>query len=728
MSRIVSILGGAAALALLSSVPTPTLAQNAATPERGDVALQLEEITVSARRREERLQDLPIAVTAFTADNIERQGLRDITDVAQFTPGFSMQNVGSTTEQPFIRGMSVTSFSSNLQTASSFQDGVYSTGLGRTVFFDDLERIEIIKGPQAALFGRATFAGAINYITKRPSFEPEGSLRVAGGQYGLLETHGSYSGPLFGDKLAFRVSGNTRNYDGSFTNPLGGKKFGVERRSGYTVGLTYKPTDALELNFHWLDTQFRDLGQTPIYMQPASTLNCYPNAMGVFTYYCGEVGSTTQYLGLNFDQTNGAYTNLDQQRVVFDANYDAGPIAVTLISSYLYQNNQTFCDCDYSPLRSFGGAFTSLFDTSNKNQSHELRIQTTAEGVRWMGGVYWFRENSVTGRVNVPTPPILPFVTVTNKAVFGSVSIPFAERFTLDLDARYYEEQQQRTAIRGNRAVDVKYTQTLPRAILNFQQTPDQMFYVSASRGAQPGQFNTGENIPQDLVKVDEETMWSYELGSKSTWLDRKLALNASLYYIDWSNQVYRAEVASSTGELVNVLANLGGSEIKGLELEGAWQLSKAFGVRLGYAYIDARYTDFVSAVALAVYRNSQVSGKQLPNTPKNTITASLSYRAPIPALQSFEAFGQFDYQWRGKQTLAEVDDAYIGAMNLANLRLGVDNGKLQLSVAVENLLDDDTPDFATRFSDLNTSPFRYGYLVGLREPRRWSATATYRF
>lgn len=695
----------------------------------GAQSLTLEEITVTARKREESLQDLPITVSAVTSADIERQGLTDITQVAQFTPGFSMQNVGGTTEQPFIRGMSVTSFSSSLQTTSSYHDGVYASLLGRTMFFDDIERLEVIKGPQSAMFGRATFAGAINYVTKKPTATSEGYVRLLGGEDGKFEGHASYSGPLAGEELLFRISYNNQQYGGEYRNNNGGGKMGIIDRQGVTAALLWQPNDQFEANLRVLATWFDDRGQQPQYIQPASTNNCFPNSSGLNIYYCGKVIVDEALLGLNFDLTDGSFYDFEQQRYVLDLRYDFGPVSLTSTTAYADQSSRTFCDCDYSPLVSFGGAFHSLFDTQIDNLSQELRIESRDDGpLTWLAGMYWFNEEGVTGRVNTPTPPILPDTEVTTKAIYGSVTYAFTERFTLSVDARYQEENQTYTGSPTNPDLDVDYDSFLPRIIAEFRPSAEAMVYASISKGSKPGTFNTGANVPQEFIKVDEEELWNYEIGAKTSWMEGRLRANVAAFYVDWTDQAYATQVIGNNGALVNIQDNLGGSRIQGLEFDMTALVGEHLTLRGAGAWIDAEYVDFLSGNALRVYGDAQVKGRQLPNQPRLELIVGASYSRPLALANGYDWFVNGDYQWRESQYLAEINQAETGDLNLVNLRAGVDNGRLKLQLAVDNALDDDTPVYATRFSDLNTFPFQFGYLINLRPGRAVSLSASYRF
>ena len=729
-ARAALMLAAAPAAFAVMSQPAFAQASTDAPPAQdaaADNELEVADILVTARKREESLQSAPLAVSAFTAQDIFERGLRDISDIALFTPGFSQQNIQAGTEQPFIRGQSSTSFERNLQTSSSFVDGNYFSVLGRTVFFADLERVEIVRGPQAALFGRATFAGAINYVTKNPTEDFGGEVRLAAGGFGRVLAHGSVSGAIVPGKLQIRVSANSELFGGQYENQPTDQKTGEVRHFGITGALRFLPTEKLTIDLKGFKTWYRDEAQVPEYIQGANTLNCFPNAAGVPTYFCGQLIPDPSQVSMNLDLVDNGRQHLNQDRALLNIDWEVGDWTVTSVSTYARQFSKTFCDCDYGNKVPLGGAFHSDFWTTIENKSTELRIRTPQKNwARLLVGGYLFREDSNSFRANA-TPIVTPFVTVDTKAVFASLELDLGKRITLSLDGRYQTERQTRTAIPGNPAIDVDYDAVLPRAIVEWRPKEGFMFYASAAEGNQPGQFNTGTNIPAALVRIDSEQLWSYEIGAKTSFFDNRLRLNVAAYHIDWSNQVYRAEAVGTDGRIINVLQNLGGSRVNGVEFEAAAVLAKGWTANATFAYTDSKYVNFLSPNTLRVYGRAQAAGQRLPNTPQYQGSFVTQYQRP--AFDGMDWFIRGDYAYRGRQFVSEVNQAYIGALHLLNAATGFEDGNLRIALRVENLLDSDVPEFATRFSDLNSPGLsRFGYLLKLRTGRTFEVSAQFRF
>ena len=251
----------------LSSVLVTVLA---AAPSYGqgdasaaDSGLVLEEVTVTARKTEERLLDAPLSITAFSSDDIEKKGFTNLEDVARSAPGVQYSQQGGQIPGRFtsairFRGMNVNSDSPSLQLGSLFLDGVYVLGGTQSIPYDDVERIEVIKGPQSATYGRSTFGGAINYITRTPSMtEYSGRLNASSANFGESDVSASFEGPIIDDKLAFRIGGRYYNRGAVFTARDGG---GLGEENSKSINLTFvaKPVEGLEVKLRGFHAQDED--------------------------------------------------------------------------------------------------------------------------------------------------------------------------------------------------------------------------------------------------------------------------------------------------------------------------------------------------------------------------------------------------------------------------------------------------------------------------------------
>jgi iron complex outermembrane receptor protein len=329
-----------AGLSLALMIPaTELLAADAATVSG------LDEIVVTARKRSENLQEVPVSITAFDNDALRERGIRDLRDVANYTPNFTLES-GPTARRnvPTLRGLGAPDLANENNNVGVFIDGVYvSARESINIAMLDIERVEVVRGPQSALYGRSTFAGAINYVTRRPSDEVYTEIEVSAGQYGESRILGILSGPLIGDSLSGRVALGHESDEGTYDNgSLPGGLGGYENQ--HVMGtLRYEPTDRLDFT---LDGTWSDL------LTNSAALGRYPNncgtnpaPQGTVFYTCGEIpgADSTSELGLSAD----AYSMKgDQVRIALTINAEFEPLTFTSITAANRTDQDSLADLD----------------------------------------------------------------------------------------------------------------------------------------------------------------------------------------------------------------------------------------------------------------------------------------------------------------------------------------------------------------------------------------------
>jgi iron complex outermembrane receptor protein len=670
----------AASLAIVAAAPA--LAQQA-TPAGGPTA-GLDDIIVTARRVEERLVDVPIAVTAFTADEMARRNILSIADVARFTAGFSFENYsGGSTPAPVIRGLSQTFLADRSQNVATFVDGVHVQQQGNVDFsLLELERIEVLRGPQNAQYGRSAFAGAINYVPKAPVLgEWDASVAATVGSDERLDGRVGVSIPVWQDKLALRLYAVMSEFDGTWENrfPTGDSAVAttdsvIRRRwegtdgnlggfdhEGYRAALTFRPIESLTIDASWWDSELRyEFGATGQIRPNSTTLwgtpyqtNCSPNAAGTtLQLYCGELKVDENALVID-PRSNGNYadSNLVTGRVQWQAT-DA------LTFTYIYgkgdyftsQFNQT--TIPPNPAREACGVFGTpcppntpgfvLFaigSIQQNSESHEIKVDGRfGDSIRWRLGYYTSKVdddsyqnsserrrslvNDPTGQVIVLSAPLpLSQFRDDNDSVFASVSWQFADVFTLDVEGRYTEETR---LLVGSPIGEATFDTFTPRVSLKWQPDDATMYYGSIAKGAKAGGFNT-ILAPPGNETFEPETNITYELGTKQTLLDGRLQLNAAVYFVDWEDlQVSTANLlpppAGSTAR-PNYTSNAAGASSKGVELELVALLTDNWRLNFAGSYADPSYDDDVRDAGLGA----------LCNSPQPVCTAVIVPRPPAP-------------------------------------------------------------------------------------------------
>ncbi len=617
--------------------------------------LALEEIVVTARKREESLQDVPVAVTAITAAAIAERNIQDLRDLAAYTPGFSYTTAfgRNNLERPAVRGQSTIL---GAPVAAYFVDGIFLSGSVAQTELSNVERVEVIKGPQSALYGRGTYQGAVNYVTKRPLREFAGKVEATYAQHEQLQLQGSLSGPAPVENLFYFISASHYEYGGEYTNSITGREFGDEKSDAVTLKLNWAPTESVDLNF--LTTYQKDNdGHAAVFFQGSQFNDCFlydpvtrPRGRG---YRCGEVvdldlleraaredvfpsslvGVQRERVrssliakigfadGYEFTSATG-YSDEDQANGidVSYAGYDAqAQFFATIAAGMATQRPPTDATTDLARQFASPGNFWRLTGEDREDFSQEFRLTSpTDRKFRWTVGAYYFKANDDTVRDDkiYPDPVVIvPNGTSTlsvrgieNRALFGGLEWDFAAGWTLTAEARRSEDELETTTFaypaNGTARTNVQrfaaeYKSTTPRFTLRWQPADSSTYYFNYARGTRPGGFQAGGTATlltqlgrEDEIGYDEERVKALELGAKYSLLDGRLSLNLAAYHNDLFNQQLTTNLVNPlTGAANSLITNLGETEIRGFELELTVRLTENWTANLGYAYNDAEIT-----------------------------------------------------------------------------------------------------------------------------------------
>ncbi|MCB1623285.1 MAG: TonB-dependent receptor [Pseudomonadales bacterium] len=735
-------------LLLASLIAEPTLGQASAT--EGTTA-ELQEVIVSARKRDERLQDVPLTITAVTSDTIAAAGISNVAQLSSLTPGFHYEKEGSRQiSQPRIRGMEINTANPTRQNASFFIDGVYMPGSIQSLDFSEFERVEVIKGPQSALFGRQTFGGAVNFVSKAPRNELEADASATLGSNYLREYSGSLSGAMIEDKLFGRVHIRSYNYGGKFRNALDGARLGEEESLSGSAVLTWMPTDAMRFDLRYT-RQEDDDSLTPFLMVGAADLNCGPFFTGGFRFYCGAIPTTGQpalntvvgpnALGIKefgFDRT-GEMLSLKS------AFHLAGHELSFTMAKY-DEHNSAVNDLDFTGVPAAASATLQDFD----NKSLELKLVSDGtQRLNYVAGLYWydgrFDERVFSRAANLTDFPATlepDRVDTENVAAFASLSYALTDRLNASAEVRYQQEKITNTGGQGatRRELSATTNAWLPRVIIDFKATPDLMIYGVYSEGNKPQQFNANiAGLPQaqrDYIQttygvgiaLDEETLKNYEIGVKSSWLDRRATVNLAAFFMQWNDQVTRRQVFRSPTDLTqyNVVDNAGSTEIKGLELESHFAATEALKLDATFAYINAEYTDFNSVNVQQVFGDPQAAGKVAARFPKIQGSFAVSYTMSLP--NDWDGTLRLDESYMGKRYSDEVNLAYADSFWRTNVRATAAKGPFTGTLYVENLTDDDGLLMVTRFRDITVPGNNFSFPYLRSEGRKFGLTLRYKY
>jgi outer membrane receptor protein involved in Fe transport len=614
-----------------------------------------EEIIVTARKREESIQSVPVAVSAFTTEAIEDRQIRDISDVARFAPGLNFAKAfGRTTERPVIRGQGnvLAGVQFGVESgAAYFVDGIYYPGDLQSLNIRNVERVEVIRGPQSALFGRNTYSGAINFVTRSPGEELYTDAAMRMGEDGEFEVSGGISGPLVEGVLGGGLNARYYSFDGEYTNLVTGEKVGDEDTNVVSGTLSWTPTGDLTIRT-LVSLQKDDDGTRPFFLQPSEMNNCYPgsrsNASWTQTgstnnnqYYCGEINRPGDYVTLNDGPTVntilvdgipdigwGAANNQDAYNdgtaLAFSgvkrdltyanllADWDVAGSGWTVTSALAWRDEERFTgsDSDHSSVnyirnpgeecRGCGSDVTEADD-----YSAEVRLESPADDrLRWLIGGFLYSQDLDTRDITFAAPgggPVIIEEGTDNWAAFGSIAFDFTDTITATLEARYFDEEKSRFEVDGADADtlpdfdrDVDFSEVAPRLTVDWQVNPDLLFYGIYAKGYKPGGLNGIQGLQVGAPTYDQEESDSFELGAKTTWLDGRLLANVAAFFIDAKDIQLTTALSNASlfGALTSIVTNQGSGESLGVEVELQYALTESVNVGASYALADTEFTD----------------------------------------------------------------------------------------------------------------------------------------
>jgi iron complex outermembrane receptor protein len=751
------------------AVASPGYAQQSAEAE-ADNAEPV--IIVTARKQEETLLDVPVAITAFGEDQIESLGLDDIKDLPDFTPGFKYEAFsgfpGRIDNSPRFRGISVNSTDPTRQTASVFVDGVFVAGGAQGIQFGEVERIEIIKGPQSAYFGRNTFGGAINYITKSPGKEFAGNLASKLTTNGSYEIEGGIETPLVGDVLAIRIGGSYHDQRGDFKNKVDGAEVG--REETWSVGgvLFFKPSSSFnaKLRLHYFEN---DDGPPAFGFNGVAEHNCGPFG-GTKRLICGDVKINRP--AINTELTDGLFAALRNNQIVlnnrfrravgldrqnlrvsgqFDYAIPGTSVAISSITAYNYEEANFVRDVDEQA----PNVFFTYGGRQFEDYSQELRISGLSLGdrLRWsLGGNYFdqrYTNNGASGVValNRFLANGAPQETnIETLGIFGGLDFDLADNFTVSLEGRYQIDKISEDVNITDVTPGLRDTfkNFLPRVIFSYKPDPGALIYASYAKGNLPGGFNAevirlNEAQLNRLLAIDptvrasfaEEKLESWEVGAKSRFDQNRGLISSAFYYMKRSDQTFRRgtfiqDPARPGPDLVSYFANAGRSRSIGAELEGSYRLLPILTLAGTLEYNNSKFTEFRSGIYNEVFGTTDASGKRTERYPR--WSASLSGIFGGEASKSLDWFGRIDSIYTGRRFADETNLATAAPGFRVNVRAGLKSDAWRFEAFVENLTNDDSPTAVNRTRDTIHSFTTFGYQHGLRRRREFGVRAGIEF
>jgi len=642
-------------------------------------AFEIEDVVVTAQKRVESLQDVPVTVSALGSADLEGLKLRAATEIAAQVPNMQMQTpFGDSFPLIAMRGISMSDFTPTQSSpVAVYVDEIYKGNPAiQGVQLFDVERVEVLRGPQGTLYGKNTTGGAVNFITKTPTHDTEAYLSLGVGTFSRKEAQGAFQNSLVDDLLALRIAGTWTDVDGYNENKLAGKDdLNSIDEWGARVSLAYTPNDELEMTLR-LSVSESTPTNAAIFTDNYNTTGLYPLAGLPVSR---ETDPTSLGAGLEkheFRSDRDEEREVETRAVSLTVNYDlSDTLSLTSITSY--DDGEFFApeDTDGMPLD-----LLHINYAANATQwAEDLRLTSDFIGpFNFIAGLYWAREEiEATNRVDlthdVATVFDLADVTgdgligtdagecnsfdanplnvlclsqynefdqnKTSKAAYLHSTYDLTDSVSLTLGLRYTEEEAELrnyTAQLGGVDLNAADTVTsITQAMLPVDDFVDRewsgkigldytteagtLVYASFSKGFRSGAFNSqGYFFSQDVSQVEPETLKAYEIGFKSELLESSLQLNGAAFYYDYSDQQV-LDVDAAT--LSQFLVNINSSIIQGVELELTARPIEPLTLRAGLGWIDTQVDEgFLLSIG------QDLSGNELPAAPKTNFNLSADY------------------------------------------------------------------------------------------------------
>lgn len=671
-SRVPSLFTFCAPILVLSMLSNGASAANAPT----ELAEQptLEEIVVTAQKREQNLQDIGISIAAFGADQLKEMGVTSTDQIAGMVPGVQIFQFGQqATTTISVRGVSQNDFADhNEAPVAVYQDGAYNSfigGAGLALF--DIERVEILRGPQGTLFGRNATGGLVQMITRKPSADFDAYVQATGGQYGRAQLEGAIGGGVT-DTVASRLAVQATRDDGFVKNIMGPRK---EKTRSLNTRLQFDLKPATGLDILWnLRTVRDDVAGTVAYKTQRAVLESnglvdFATSEDQYQAFCSSYfgasppPGSSDCFGFQDPKPNDPWTVANDAQGVMDRSILGTTVTITwdFVPAATFTSITDYLKLDRNYLEDTDGTSAKLFhfysDMHSWQFSQELRLNGKNDALTWQTGLYYL-DISHDVDSGIDADAASAFFTHAHNlqstktySVFAQVDWAFAPNWSLTTGARYVRDQKhinlstncigpvcsvfdltaggaptvQAVGFNDSNANGLNHTtfsDVAAKVELDWKPVEGSLVYLSVNRGVKGGGFNAAaiEAIPAAYVPYKPETLTAFELGSKQTFLEDRARLNASIFCYDYRN--YQAFTLTGSSPFVFNTNN----RTKGGEVELTVLPANGLTVTLGTAYLDAIAKD----VPLNFEQPETRMDQRPPQSPKWTYDASIRQDWPV--------------------------------------------------------------------------------------------------
>jgi iron complex outermembrane receptor protein len=759
-------LSGLCATGASAQVVAPAAPASAAAPQEAPAVV--EEVVVTSRHRQENSQKVPAALSVVGGQLLQRTNSTNISQISQFVPSIQFTFFNARNANINVRGLgnNVGLANDGLDPGVGFYvDQVYySRPATATLDLIDVDRIEVLRGPQGTLFGKNTTAGAINVATTEPSFKPSVLAEVTGGNYGYAQGKLAVSGPLINDVLAGRLTLGTTTHEGYETNVYNGQKVNNYRDSTVRGQLLFTPTS--DLKFRLIGDYERQF--THCCVNTLSGIVTPPNGKNFVTLaqsfgYAPVVDPTARQVDVNAP----FHALQESGGVSLEGDWSLPRVTLTSITSWRFWNWWPQNDADATPLPIFNVAENGDYENQ---YTQEFRAASAGVNVvDYVAGLYFYREtihavgttqygaaasaflagaavpsivlNNLTNRINSS-------YTTDSYAAFGQATWHITRALNFTGGIRYTEDDKRgtfaqvtsgaapltglpaafttlRSAFGFTTGFGVKNTKAnfSGAANLSYQVTPDVLTYVNYARGYKSGGLNLAQLPTGANPVVKPESIDSVEAGAKTALFDRSLILNLAVF---WENdENYQATILDPI-LLKLYLANVPEVRSQGIEADIQARPTDNLSIYASTTYDDAVYASYPGApcgLELATHASCNLSGRRLAGAPRWAVSAGGEYDYPVNiGPREAEAYLGVDYSYRSAENSAATDSVYteLAPLSLVNARLGLRSRSQYWDIYLwsKNLTD------AKYYNFIQPGSGNTGALyAGLGDPRTYGVT-----
>ncbi|PHS39754.1 MAG: hypothetical protein COA91_05660 [Robiginitomaculum sp.] len=720
-----------AAMGLALAVTGATFASTAQAQTDETANTGFDEIIVTARKREESVETTPIAISAFTGATLEKRGAVNIADVSRFVPNLIINYNGggggsASTSTIYLRGVGQSDFLITTDPGVGlYIDGVYHARSTATIMdLLDLERVEVLRGPQGTLFGKNTIGGAISLISAKPNPDGGGKVELRAGKNSYFEGRAMVDVPI-SENLNSRFSALYKTKNGYTDRIATGEREGDERSFAARAMFAWSPSDqfSADLAIDYSKRNGTSAETTILQFEPTAPL------AGLWAAFVGGPANPPSAVSVNPRQSNSTGPNVDDNQ-----SFGAGLTLEYDLGSTVFKSISAVRTLDAEFGRDGDGTANSYVHTNNKvvQQQYSQELQLTGKSfddrLDWVGGVYYFNElakdtNDVRLASGVfaalealpgafiplvpgsvcpgPFPPNVcaggagnPFnagldldfdiynkVRAESYALFGSGTFALNDQFNFTAGLRYTDETKEYFLdhSRVNSGVAIIPPTTLtdswsalsPKFSLDYQAGDNTLLYTSLSRGFKSGGFNGRPTSQGAVDSYDPEFVWSYEAGVKTSFADRRVLLSAAAFIYDYQDMQLTSVRADATGNLLLVTENAGTASVKGFEAEMRAMVTDNFVVDATLGLLDAQYEELNPGATVT-------TDLRLNRTPEFSMSLGGEYTFALS--DAFDLTLRGDYSYQSSQAL---DPANTAA--LIQDGYGLLNGRITLTPADQN-------------------------------------------